>query len=148
MKSLLTIFSLLIFTMPTFAHDHLITVESQHSVKNTADKFVQLVEDKGLRLFARIDHSENAAGVDLELRPTEVILFGNPNAGTLLMQCAATVAIDLPQKALVWEDADGTVKLAYSNPAFMKELHAIEGCDPVLEKITGLLASLAAAATE
>ena len=148
MKLLLTIFTLLIFTMPTFAHDHLITVKSQHSVKDTADKFSKLVEDKGLRLFARIDHAANAAGVDLELKPTEVILFGNPNAGTVLMQCAATVAIDLPQKALVWEEADGTVKLAYSNPAFMRELHAIEGCDPVLEKITGLLAALAAAATQ
>ena len=148
MKSLLTIFTLLLFTMPTFAHDHLITVDSQHSVADTANKFTKLVEDKGLRLFARIDHAANAAGVDLELKPTEVILFGNPNAGTVLMQCAPTVAIDLPQKVLVWEDADGSVKLAYSNPAFMKELHAIEGCDPVLQKITGLLAGLAAAATQ
>lgn len=148
MKSLLTIFTLLLFTMPTFAHDHLITVDSQHSVADTANKFTKLVEDKGLRLFARIDHAANAAGVDLELKPTEVILFGNPNAGTVLMQCAPTVAIDLPQKVVVWEDADGSVKLAYSNPAFMKELHAIEGCDPVLQKITGLLAGLAAAATQ
>ena len=134
--------------MPTFAHDHLITVESKHSVADTANKFAQLIEDKGLRLFARIDHANNAAGVDLELKPTEVILFGNPNAGTVLMQCAATVAIDLPQKVLIWEDGQGKVQLAYTNPAFMKELHNIEGCDPVLEKITGLLASLAATATE
>jgi len=145
---LLTLAILLLFTMPTFANQHLITLESQHSAKDTADKFAQIVEDKGLRLFARIDHSANAAGVDLDLKPTEVILFGNPNAGTVLMQCAATVAIDLPQKVLVWEGADGKVWLAYNNPAFMKELHAIEGCDPVLEKITGLLAGLAAAATQ
>lgn len=139
---------ILLFSMPTYANDHLITLESQHSVKATADKFVQLVEDKGLRLFARIDHAANADGVGLELKPTEVVLFGNPNAGTVLMQCAATMAIDLPQKVLVWQGEDDKVRLAYPNPAFMKELHAIEGCDPVLEKITGLLASLAAAATE
>lgn len=145
---LLTTLTLLLLTMPTFANDHLITIESQNSVQATADKFVQLVESKGLRLFARIDHAKNAAGVDLELNPTEVILFGNPNAGTVLMQCAATVAIDLPQKALVWEDAGGKVWLAYPNPEFLKELHSIEGCDPVLGKISTLLSGLASAATQ
>jgi len=145
---LLTFITLLLLTMSTFANDHLITLESQHSAKATADKFVQLVEDKGLRLFARIDHAANAAGVDLELNATEVILFGNPNAGTVLMQCAPTVAIDLPQKALIWESVDGKVWLAYPNPAFMKEQHSIEGCDPVLEKITNLLSLLATAATQ
>lgn len=134
--------------MPTFASDHLITLESQNSVADTANKFAQLVEEKGLRLFARIDHAANAASADLELNPTEVILFGNPNAGTVLMQCAASAAIDLPQRVLVWQDANGKVSLSYTNPAFMKELHKIEGCDPVLEKITGLLAGLSAAATQ
>ena len=144
----MTLFALLLFAMPTFASQHLITKESQHSVQDTANKFAQLVQHKGLRLFARIDHAANAAGVGLELRPTELILFGNPSAGTALMQCAATVAIDLPQKALVWEDQAGKVWLAYPNPAFIKELHAIEACDPVLDKIKGLLAGLAKAATE
>lgn len=132
--------------MPTFANDHLITTQSQHSAKETADRFVALVEEKGLRLFARIDHAANAAGVDLELPATEVILFGNPNVGTKLMQCAPTVAIDLPQKVLVWEDAQNVVWLAYPDPAFVKELHGIEGCDPIIEKITGLLAALSGAA--
>lgn len=134
--------------MPSYAHDHLTTVTSAHSVKDTADKFAQLVEAKGLTLFARIDHTANAKGVGLELAPTELVLFGNPNVGTKLMQCAPTVAIDLPQKALVWEDADGHVKLAYNTPAYLKDVHSIEGCDPVIEKITTLLAGLAAAATE
>jgi len=144
----ITLFLLILFTMPSYANDHLTTVNSAHSVKDTADKFAQLVEAKGLTLFARIDHSANAAGVDLELAPTELILFGNPNVGTKLMQCAPTVAIDLPQKALIWEDKDGAVKLAYNTPAHVKEAHSIEGCDPIIEKITGLLAGLAAAATE
>ena len=98
-------------------------------------------------MFARIDHAANAAGVDLELPATEVILFGNPAAGTKLMQCAPSIAIDLPQKALVWEDADKNVWLAYPNVAFLKELHSIEGCDPVLEKVSALLANLAASAS-
>ncbi len=123
-------------------------MESQHSVTDTADKFSQLVEDKGLRLFTRIDHAANAAGVDLQLKPTEVILFGNPKVGTQLMHCAPTVAIDLPQRVLIWEADDGTVWLAYSNPAFIQELHSIEGCDSIIGKVTALLAGLAAAATE
>ena len=133
--------------MPSFAHDHLITLKSQYSVADTANNFANLVEEKGLRLFARIDHAANAKGVDLELAPTEVILFGNPNAGTVLMQCSSTVALDLPQKVLVSEDDKGDVWLSYTNPAFMKELHGIEGCDPVLEKITGLLKALSEAAS-
>ena len=134
--------------MPSFAQDHLITLKSQHSVADTANNFAKLIDDKGLRLFARIDHAANAAGVDLELPPTQVILFGNPNAGTVLMQCSATVALDLPQKVLVSEDQSGDVWLSYTSPAYMKELHNIEGCDPVLEKITGLLKALSEAATQ
>lgn len=145
---ILTLLTLALFTMPTFANDHLITLESNHTAKETANRFTTAVTDKGLTLFARIDHSANAAGVNLELNPTELILFGNPNAGTLLMQCAPTVAIDLPQKALVWQDADDKVWLAYPDPMYLKELHSIEGCDPVLGKISGLLAKLAASATQ
>ncbi len=126
----------------------LIIVDSQHSVTDTADRLAKLIEDKGLNLFARIDHTENAKKVDLELAPTEVIIFGNPLVGTKLMQCAPTMAIDLPQKALVWQDADGNTKIAYNNPMHMKQLHSIEGCDPILEKVSGLLAGLAKAAGE
>jgi len=100
MKQLLLLFVLIIFTMPTFANDHLIIHESPYSVSKTADRFVDLVHAKELTLFTRINHTANAAGVKLELDPTEVILFGNPKAGTLLMQCSPTMAIDLPHIAL------------------------------------------------
>ncbi len=146
-----TIFCLLLlnsFIMPSFAHDHLISLKSQHSVKETANRLVDLIAAKGLTLFNRIDHQANAAGVDMELPATQLILFGNPNAGTKLMQCAPTVAIDLPQKALIWEDSAGDTYLAYPNPNYLKELHNIEGCDPVLEKISGLLQTLASEATQ
>lgn len=125
----------------------LVTVKSNHSVAATADRFAALVKEKGLNLFARIDHTANAAKAELELKPTQVILFGNPKAGTPLMNCAPTVAIDLPQKALFWEDNNGDTWLGYNDPSYLKARHDIVDCDPVLEKISGLLNSLATAAT-
>lgn len=146
MKIILLI-TLLVIAMPSFAHDHLITLESQYSVAETADRFEKIVKDKGLIFFARIDHAENAKSAGLELNPTQLILFGNPKVGTLLMQCQAAVAIDLPQKALVWQDDDAKVWFAYNNPEHLKELHGMQGCDAVIEKISGLLAGLAVSAT-
>lgn len=128
--------------MTTSANNGLITIQSQHSVNETADRFEKLVNDKGLKFFMRIDHTKNAENVDLALRPTQLILFGNPVAGTALMNCAQTVAIDLPQKALFWEDADGKSWLSYNDPTHIKEQHSIEGCDAVLEKVSGLLSAL------
>lgn len=143
----LTLLILLVITMPSLANDHLISTQSAFSVNQTADRFEALIKDKGLTFFARIDHAANAKGVDLELNPTQLILFGNPKVGTLLMQCQATIAIDLPQKALVWEDGDGKVWLAYNNPEHLKELHSMQGCDAAIEKVSGLLSGLATAAT-
>ena len=150
MKLIIATITLLLATlsMTTLAQNGLITIESQHSVNVTADRFEQLVNDKGLTLFTRIDHEKNAAGVELELRPTQVILFGNPVAGTALMNCAQTIAIDLPQKALFWEDADGKSWISYNDPYYLKEQHSMQGCDAVLEKVSGLLSKLTAAAAE
>jgi len=140
-----------ITSMPLSADSHLIILESSHSTQETADRFANLVEEKGLTLFARIDHAKNAASVDLELGPTEVILFGNPKVGTLLMQCAATISatmgIDLPQKVLVWENAEGATQLAYTDPNYLKDLHSMQGCEDVITKVSKLLAKLASAAT-
>lgn len=134
-------------SMTTTAQNGLITVESQHSVSTTADRFEKIVNDKGLKFFMRIDHTKNAANADLSLRPTQVILFGNPVAGTALMNCGQTIAIDLPQKALFWEDEDGKSWLSYNDPSYLQERHALQGCEPVLEKVSGLLSGLATAAT-
>ena len=134
--------------MTTSAQNELITIESKHSVNETANRFENLVTEKGLTFFTRIDHSKNAAGVDLSLRPTQVILFGNPVAGTALMNCAQTVAIDLPQKALFWEDADGRSLISYNDPYHLQQQHDIQGCDAILDKVSGLLANLTKAAAE
>ncbi|MGI1998462.1 DUF302 domain-containing protein [Shewanella frigidimarina] len=130
-----------------YAVESLITVESHYSAKETADRFESIIKDKGFTVFARIDHQKNAAGVNLTLKPTEVIIFGNPNIGTQLMQCNQLVAIDLPQKVLVSEDADNKVWLSYNNPQYIKQRHSITGCDEVINKISGALNTLSIAAT-
>lgn len=130
-----------------YAVESLITVESHYSAKETADRFESIIKDKGFTVFARIDHQKNAAGVNLTLRPTEVIIFGNPNIGTQLMQCNQLIAIDLPQKVLVSEDADNKVWLSYNNPQYIKQRHSITGCDEVINKISGALNTLSIAAT-
>lgn len=135
------------FTMTTSAQNGLITIESQHSVHKTADRFEKLVNDKGLKFFMRINHTENAANADLSLRPTQVILFGNPVAGTALMNCGQSIAIDLPQKALFWEDEAGKSWVSYNDPYHLQKRHSLsEGCEPVLEKVSGLLSGLATTA--
>lgn len=130
------------------SNDGLINLKSNYSVAETADRFEADIKEKGLSFFARVDHAANAANVELELSPTQLILFGNPKAGTPLMKCAPTTAIDLPQKALFWADEDGNVWLSYNDPEYLKTRHNIEGCDAVLEKISGLLSKLATAATQ
>jgi len=146
MKYLILILSLFM-TTTTFANDTIIAVKSPHSVAKTTDRLETIILKKGLNFFARINHAANAQKVDLELRPTELVLFGNPMAGTPIMNCTQTAAIDLPQKALIWEDENQQVWLGYNPPSYLQSRHNIEGCDPVLEKVTNLLASLAAEAT-
>ena len=91
------------------AEKGLVTMQSNHSVQDTADKLVTIIESKGMKVFARVDHQKNAQSVNLALRPTQVIVFGNPKAGTPLMNCEQSVAIDLPQKILISEDTNKKV---------------------------------------
>ncbi len=141
-----TIFTL-VFSSSVLATETLISIESNHTVKETADRFEKILENKGLTIFARIDHRKNASSVNLELAPTEVVIFGNPKVGTPLMQCSKKVAIDLPQKALFWEDINGQAWISYNNPEYLKERHNIKGCEQVINKITDVLGKLSKAAT-
>merc|ERR1712183_794335 len=100
------------------------------------------LEEKGFNIFTTVDHSTNAAGVGLELRPTTVIIFGNPNVGTKLMQCAQEYAIDLPQKVLVYEDAAGKVWAVINNQLALADKHGAGGCQAVVEKVNGALGNL------
>jgi len=109
----------------TIAHNGLIHLASKYSVDETLRRLEDLLKQKGVALFALIDHSGEAAKVGLEMRPTKLLIFGSPKAGTPLMQAAPTVAIDLPLKALFWQDADGKVWLSYNDPAYLQQRHGI-----------------------
>lgn len=143
--------SLLIFfglVSVAVADNGLVNVKSAHSVKDTADRLEKALTNKGMTVFIRIDHAAGAKKVGLTLPPTELVIFGNPKVGTPLMQCSRSVAIDLPQKALIWEDDQGQVWLTYNDPAYLATRHAISGCEAVLEKVGGALQNFAAAATK
>ncbi len=151
MRSLLgrlLVIGLLAFPLSLMAADGMVTVKSNHSAEATADKLVAVLEEKGMTVMKRINHTAGANKAGLVLRPTEVVIFGNPKVGTPLMQCAQSVAIDLPQKALIWEDSEGVVWLGYNDPEYLKQRHSIKGCDEVVEKVKGALAGFAKAATE
>jgi len=105
--------------------DGLTTIASRHSVKVTIDRLAADLAAKGITVFARIDHAGGAAAVGMALRPTEVLIFGNPKAGTPLMQANQTIGIDLPLKVLAWEDAAGKVWLTYNEPAWLAERHKL-----------------------
>ncbi|MDN3610233.1 DUF302 domain-containing protein [Vibrio ostreicida] len=128
--------------------ESVVKYESQFSVQETADRFEALAKKKGLTLFARIDHQANAESVGLTLRPTQLVIFGNPKVGTPLMQCKQEVAIDLPQKMLISEDSKQAVWISYNNPEALKQRHHIEGCDTLVGKISNILRGLAQASAQ
>lgn len=121
----------------------LVTVTSASDVESTVERLVNNLEARGLTVMRVIDHAANAAGVDLELRPTQVILFGNPNLGTQLMNNSRSVAIDLPQKYLVWEDGDGQTHVAYNGVPYLVDRHGLTGPEEVLTTVTNALANFA-----
>jgi len=120
------------------AADGLIAVKSQYSAEETIDRLEQQVRQRGLTVFARIDHAAGAAKVGETLRPTMLLVFGNPKGGTPFMQCEQTVGIDLPLRALVWEDAFGQVWLGYNDPAYIARRHSVSNC-PVVKKLVTVL---------
>jgi len=123
----------------------LITIASAHGVKETVDRLAAEVKAKGLTVFARIDHAAGAQAVGMTLRPTELLIFGNAKGGTPLMQALETIGIDLPLKALAYEDAAGKVWLAYNDPAWLAERHGGSRSE-VTDRLGGLLAAVSKAA--
>lgn len=128
-------------------HTGLISNASPYSVDETVERLQAAIEARGLNIMMTIDHAANAAGVDRELLPTQLILFGNPNIGTSLMQSNQTIGIDLPQKMLVWEDEEGNVQVVYNDPVYLGERHNISGKDEVLNNVAGALAGIVTEAT-
>jgi uncharacterized protein (DUF302 family) len=103
----------------------IVTIPCHQSVEQTVQKLEAILEAKGVTLFAMIDHSGEAEKAGMKMRPTKLLIFGNPKAGTPLMIASPTVAIDLPLKVLVWEDADGTVRISYNSPAYLQARHSL-----------------------
>jgi uncharacterized protein (DUF302 family) len=128
--------------------DGLISIASQHSAPDTVDRLLAALAKRSLTVFARVDHAVGAASIGLPLRPTEVVLFGNPKGGTALMQDQQTSGIDLPLKALVWEAADGKVFLTYNDPHWIAQRHGLGATSArAVEALGNALGAIAAEVT-
>jgi uncharacterized protein (DUF302 family) len=130
------------------AADGLISLRSNYAPKETMNKLETEIKAKGLSVFARIDHAAGAAQVGLSLPPTELVIFGNAKGGTPLMQAVQTIGIDLPLKALIWQDASGTTWLSYNDPNWLAKRHGLvrEG-DATVKAMAAALDAMAKAAT-
>jgi len=147
MKLLVCFLLVLVAAGSTPAADGVVTVKSSHTVKDTTDRLESILKGKGMTVFGRVNHTAGAKKVGKTLRPTELLIFGNPKVGTPLMLCQQTIALDLPQKALVWEDDTGNVWVAYNDPLYLARRHDLKGCEKVLKKVKQALANFTNAAT-
>jgi uncharacterized protein (DUF302 family) len=129
--------------MLTLPDNGMVHLDSPYSVPDTFSRVLKLLSEKGLTLFARIDHGAGAAAVGLEMPPTELLIFGSAKAGTPLMLAAPTLALDLPLKALAWQDKDGKVRLSFNSAEYLKNRHNIP--NDLLKNIAGLPSILQAA---
>lgn len=125
----------------------LTTVPSKFGPEETMKRLEKEILAQGITVFARINHAALAAEAGLALRPTEVIIFGNPRGGTPLMQASQTIGIDLPLKALVWQDESGKTWISYNEPAWLAARHKVSGVERVIEKLSLALGALAAKAS-
>ena len=124
----------------------LTSIRSSFDPKETIDRLEAQIRGQGLTIFARIDHAAGAAEVGLTLRPTELIIFGNARGGTPLIQSVQTIGIDLPLKALVWEDAASKTWISYNEPNWIAQRHGIANAEPVVAKMADLLSAISTAA--
>jgi len=123
----------------------IIDIASHHSVDEAVEKLKAILSARGVMLFALVDHSGEAAKAGLTMRPTKLLLFGSPKAGTPLMLAAPSLAIDLPLKILVWEDANGKTWVSYNAPDYLRDRH---GVPPELMQNIAVIETLAAKAAE
>jgi len=147
-KVFILIAAICLWEVQAMAADGLITLRSSYGPKETMNKLETEVKAKGLTVFARIDHAAGAAEVGLPLPPTELLIFGNAKGGTPLMQSVQTIGIDLPLKALVWQDASGTTWLSYNDPNWLAKRHGLgHEADAPVKAISAALDAMAKAAT-
>lgn len=125
----------------------LVVQESRLPVKETMDALVKALGEKGVKIVARVDHAAGAKSVNMELPPTELLIFGNPQLGTQLIRSNPLIGIDLPMKVLAWQDRSGKVLVAYTRPEALKARYGITGADAQLNAMAGALAAFTAGAT-
>lgn len=136
------------FAMPARAGDEMIVKKSPYPVSQTLDRLAKVLQSKGITVFARVDHAAGAAKIGQSLRPTEVLIFGNPKLGTPLMTANQRIGLDLPLKALAWQDANGQVWLGYLKPKELEDRYDIKGRGEVFKQMTGALDKLTGAAVK
>lgn len=141
-KFVYVVFSILFMSFTAFAAEGMISIQSKYNVDETANRLENILKDKGMTIFNSIPHSKSASNVGIDLRDTELIIFGNPKAGSPLMKCQQSIAIDLPQKALIWKDSNKKVWLSYNDMRFLEKRHGVENCEKVISKIEGILKKL------
>lgn len=129
------------------AIDGLITIKSNNAPAETMARLKAAVIAKGMMVFAQIDHADAAAKVDMKLRPTELLIFGSPKGGTPVMQAVQTTGIDLPLKALVWQDEAGTTWLSYNDPAWLAARHRADSGTQAVHAMAAVLGAVTWAAT-
>ena len=142
MRRLLIVFILTVGCLPFSAQaedNGLISKKSHYSVKVTLDRMEKILKEKGITIALRWSHSDRAKGVDIPLRPTDLLIFGNPKLGSHMFTSRQTAGIDFPMKALAWQDEKGTVWLTYNDPAYIAKRHHITDRDDVVKKMTGAL---------
>jgi uncharacterized protein (DUF302 family) len=131
--------------MTTMSDKGIIEIAAQHSVDETVEKLQNMLAAKGVALFALVDHSGEAEKIGMTMRPTKLLIFGSPKAGTPLMLAAPSIAIDLPLKILVWEDGQGKTWISYNAPEYLRERHNLP---PQLVQNIAVIEALAAKAAE
>lgn len=134
-KLLITAAIVLFHVAASVAAEGTAEVRSSFDVEETADRLERILQEKGMTVFNRINHAAGAKAVGVDLRDTELLIFGNPKIGAPLMKCQQSIGLDLPMKALVWKAEDGTVFITYNTPVYLNKRHAVEGCDQVFEKV-------------
>jgi uncharacterized protein (DUF302 family) len=125
------------------AADGVVTLPSAHNAEKTVERLKKLLAEKGIQLFAHIDHAAAAKQVGMSLRPTQVLIFGNPKAGTPLMQSRQTIGLDLPLRALIWEDEKGKVWLTYTRLEILAQRHQLADRKEAIQALDAGLAALA-----
>lgn len=145
-KRLSGLLPLILVSTVAWANGGVVTVASKHDGNATTDRLESIVKEKGMTVFARVDHTAGAESVGEKLSYAEVLIFGNPKLGTKLMQCEIQVGLDLPIRVLVSTDAAGKTHLSYNAPAYLKDKYHVKGCDGVFEQMKNALGNMVNAA--